>query len=171
MASEMKKELKRALLGRTVVTEDGKLAVMAEGDYRIPLGVSDGALSVSIFGIGFKSMYIASSLTPASTMKAAREAMRHVGRELLLYEMPEAAACIRRYRLTRPVVLTFSYSEDTPILTAWAGRAPLSFISRRIAIKTFLKHLPKSITPAVTEKADKRKAKAKKNKTKKGGNK
>lgn len=143
-----RKEIKRALMGKTYPLEDGRLAVMAEGDYRIPLGVSDSAESAVLLGIGRKAVYLKAAGKPASAKKAAREAMLHVGRELVLLEQEDTVACIRRYRLTRPVVLTFLYVEDVPILTAWTARGLLSFISRRLAIRSFLKHAPKGLTLA-----------------------
>ena len=158
-------------MGKTYMLEDGRLAVMAEGDYRIPLGVSDGAGSVLLLGIGRKAVYMKAAGKQGSAMKAAREAMLHVGRELILSEQPETVACIRRYRVTRPVLLTFLYSEDVPILTAWTGRGLLSFISRRLAIRSFLKHCPKGLAAAAKqeeEKTDKSNENTKKAKPKKG---
>lgn len=168
MVSEKKKEIRRALMGKTVPLEDGRLCVMTEGDYRVPLGVSDGAGSVLLFGIGRRAVQLDVRVKPGSARGFAREAMRHVGRELVLLEQPETVACIRRYRLTRPVVLTFLYAEDVPMLTAWTGRGPFSFISRRLAIRTFMKHVPMGISLAAKPAAEKAEKEGKKPSSKKG---
>jgi hypothetical protein len=89
-----------------------------------------------------------------SAMKNAREAMLHTGRELVLPEQEGTVAFIRRFRITRPTVLTFAYYEDVPILTAWSGRGVLSFISRRAAIRAFLKHCPKGLSLATADEED-----------------
>lgn len=148
MLSPERKEIKRALMGRTYPLEDGRLAVMAAEDYRLPIGVSDGAGSVLLFGIGRRAVSLKAAGKQGSAKKAAKEAMAHVGRELVLIEQPDTVACIRRYRLTRPVVLTFSYADDVPVLSAWTGRGPLSFIARRLAVRSFLKHAPKGLSLA-----------------------
>ena len=148
MLSPERKEIKRALMGRTFPLDDGRLAVMTQEDYRLPLGVSDGAGSVLVFGIGRRAVCLKAAGKPGSAKKAAKEAMARVGRELVLREQPETVACIRRYRLTRPVVLTFLYADDVPVLSAWTGRGPLSFIARRLAIRSFLKHAPKGLSLA-----------------------
>lgn len=152
MLTAEQKEIKRALMGRTFPLEDGRLAVMTEDDYRIPIGVGDGAGSVMLLGIGRRIVRLKAAGKPGSAKRAAHEAMLHVGRELCLREQEDTVACIRRYRLTRPAVLTFLYSEeDVPILTAWTGRGPFSFISRRLAIRAFLKHAPKGLSLAPKE--------------------
>ena len=151
MLSAEHKEIKRALMGKTFPLDDGRLAVMAEGDYRIPLGVNDGAGSVLLLGIGRRAVYLKAEGEPEDAGRAAREAMFSVGRALLLSEQPDTVACIRKYRLTRPVVLTFLYVEEVPILTAWTGRGVCSFISRRLAIRAFLMHCPEGLSIASGE--------------------
>ena len=154
MYTEVRKEIKRALLGKTYLLDDGRLAVMTENDFRIPLGVNDGAGSVMLFGIGCRSVYIETEAAPEDAVSAARRAMRYVGRELVLFEQPDAAACMRRYRLTRPVVLTFRYTEEgVPILAAWTGRGPLSFISRRLVMRAFFKHAPEGMKAVKKQKS------------------
>ena len=157
MISNEKKELKRALMGKTFPLEDGRLCVMTENDYRIPLGVSDGADSVLLLGIGRKAVYMKAAGKPGSAKKAAREAMYHVGRELILREQLD----------------TFLYVEDVPILTAWSARGLFSFISRRLAIRAFLKHCPKGLSLAAKkeEKEDRPEENQSKEKTKKRSNK
>ena len=171
MHTEERNEIKRALLGKTFPLDDGRLAVMQEGDYRIPIGVSDGAGSVLLFGVGRKAVYVSSALEPDNAKAAARRAMRHVGRELVLSEQPETVACIRRYRLTRPALLTFLYSEDVPILTAWTGRGVFSFISRSLVIRAFFRHAEEGLAPAQKvknpEKADRLRRKSKEREKKK----
>ena len=95
--------------------------------------------------------------------------MRQIGRGLSLREQPEAAACLIRYVLTRPAVLTFRYTDGIPVLTAWTGRGLLGWISLRRALAAFARHAPKTLKvsdrelPKETKKKKPRKEKKKKN--------
>jgi hypothetical protein len=146
MTKEAKQEIRRALLGRTQLTQDGRLEVLEKGELRIPVGIADGAGAVRFFGIFKKARRLKAACPDKKARLLAAQAMREIGRELVLAQQPEAVACLVRYVLTRPAVLVFDYQEDVPVLTAWTGRGLTGLISVRRALKAFLKRMPKQLT-------------------------
>ena len=146
MTPEAKQEIRRVLLGRTVPTQDGRLTVLEKGEYRMPIGVADGAGAVRFLGICKKARRLKASCAAPKARSLAAQIMRDVGRELYLPQQPEAAACLIRYILTRPAVLIFDYQDGIPVVTAWTGRGLTGWISLRRALRAFLKRLPKQLT-------------------------
>ena len=136
------REIRNVLLGKTVPGEDGRLTVMAQGEFRIPLGVGDGADAVRLFGMTRRVTAYESKWKEKKTLAAAAESMRNIGRGLSLREQPKAAACLIRYVFGRPAVLVFRYQEGIPVLTAWAGRGLAGWLSLRRAVSDFERGLP-----------------------------
>lgn len=147
--TKTEKEVRDVLLGRTYLTEDGHLSSMGPDDYRMPVGISDGAMAVRFLGVAHRAITIKSSLNKRRTLEAAQDAMKHTGRKLTLVEQPDAICCLIRYVLTPPCVLTFTNMDGTYVLTGWTGRAFLGFVSRLRAMRTFIRHLPSTLN--VTE--------------------
>ena len=141
-----KKEIRSILLGRTLLTEDGKMTSVGKGDFFLPVGISDGASAVRLLGIARKARVYRSSLSREETLQAAERVMRDLGRALVLREQPETVACFIRYLATRPAVVTFRYLEDRPVLTVWAARGITGRISLQRAISSFERALPAGIT-------------------------
>ena len=146
MTKEARQEIRRVLLGRTVPTQDGRLTVLEKGEYRMPIGVADGAGAVRFLGICKKARRLKASCAAPKARSLAAQIMRDVGRELVLPQQPEAAACLIRYILTRPAVLIFDYQDNVPVITAWTGRGLTGWISLRRALRAFLKRLPKQLS-------------------------
>lgn len=146
MTREAKQEIRRVLMGRTMPTEDGRLIAMEKGQGRIPIGISDGAGAACFLGICKKARRLKVSCAAPKARELALKVMQDVGREVVLPEQPQAAACLIRYLLTRPAVLVFAYQDDLPVLTAWTGRGLTGWISLRRALHAFLKRLPKQFT-------------------------
>jgi len=161
-----KKEIRDLLLGKAILDEDGKLIVPEAGIFRIPQGIVDGAGAVRFFGIKKKEFRYASSFDEEQTMSEAARCMQNIGRGLHLREHPDAAACLIRYVLTRPVILTFRYVDGDPLLNAWTGRGPTGWISIRRAARAFERELPDDIHIAVTASAPKPKRSGKNRKDK-----
>ena len=165
MTKEAKQEIRRVLLGRTMPTEDGKLVALEKGQYRMPIGISDGAGAVRFLGICRKAKRLKVSCAEPKAKSLALKIMQDVGRELSLPQQPAAVACLIRYVLTRPVVLVFDYQDGVPVLTAWTGRGLTGWISLRRALRAFLKRLPKQFSvseepvPLSEEEARKKKRK------------
>lgn len=166
MKREEKREIRRALMGRVLPTEDGRLTVMEKGQTRLPIGVSDGAGAVRFLGIRKKAKRLELSCSREEALSLARKQMEDIGRVLYLSQQPEAAACLIRYLLTRPAVLVFRFQEDVPVLTAWAGRGLTGWISNRRALRAFVKRMPEKMRlseeplpkdPEAREKAEARK--------------
>jgi len=149
MRDEKRAEIKRVLLGRTILVEDGRLAAIPAGTFlRTPIGIGDGADAVLLLGMTRRIRHYASKDGKARIIEAAKRSMQNIGRGLYLTEQPEAAACLIRYILTRPAVLVFTWEDGMPTLTAWTGRGLTGWISLRRAIKAFEEGLPDSIAAA-----------------------
>ena len=149
MKDEKRAEIKRVLLGRTILVEDGRLAAIPAGTFlRTPIGIGDGADAVLLLGMTRRIRHYASKDGKARIIEAAKRSMQNIGRGLYLTEQPEAAACLIRYILTRPAVLVFTWEDGMPTLTAWTGRGLTGWISLRRAIKAFEEGLPDSIAAA-----------------------
>ena len=146
MKDEKKAEIKRVLLGRAVLGEDGRLIAIPAGTFlRTPIGIGDGADAVLFLGMARRIRRYASKDSRARINEAAAKAMQNIGRGLYLNEQPEATACLIRYVLTRPAVLVFTWEEGLPTLTAWTGRGLTGWISLRRAISAFEQGLPDSM--------------------------
>ena len=143
MKDAKKAEIKRVLLGRAILAEDGRLIAIPAGTFmKTPIGIGDGASAVGIFGMSHRIRRYETKDGRTRITEAAKKSMQNIGRGLILNEQPEAAACLIRYVLTRPAVLVFTWEDGTPTLTAWTGRGLTGWISLRRAIKAFEKGLP-----------------------------
>lgn len=168
MKDEKKAEIKRVLLGRTVLGEDGRLVALPAGTFlRTPIGIGDGADAVLLFGITRRIRHYASKDGKARIVEAAKKSMQNIGRGLYLLEQPEATACLIRYILTRPAVLVFTWEDGMPMLTAWTGRGLTGWLSLRRAIKAFEEGLPDSIAAAEVKPSEVEKEPRKANKEEK----
>ena len=165
MTNEVK-EIRSVLLGRTVLLDDGRIAVLPSGEFHFSPGISDGAGAVRFFGVTSRSETFETKLSQQKVTNTALRCMQEIGRGLFLQEQPDTVACLIRYMLTKPTVLTFRYIDGVPVLTAWCGRSIMGLVSMRRALKDFndeLKEMTDDITvseekapkPENTEKKDK----------------
>ena len=145
---DLRREIKDALLGRTFTGSDGRLYVMGDGDFRLPLGVGEGAASIRVLGVSKSTWRFVSSYDVQKTIEIASQCMLGIGRRLILRTRPYAAACFVRSVLVRPVVMVFEYDEAGPVLSIFTGRSATSIIAVRRAYKSFADQLPSSIVPA-----------------------
>ena len=143
--NDAEREIRNILLGRTLLMEDGRLAVPQKGDFYLSGGVSDGAGAVRFLGMAKKSQVFETVRKEFDVRVAMQRVLQNMGRGVVLNEQPEARACLIRYILTKPVLLTFDYVEGLPVLTAWAPRSVTGLISIKRALKTFDKELPEDI--------------------------
>ena len=148
--NDAEKEIRSILLGRTLMLEDGRLAVPQKGDFYLSGGVTDGAEAVRFLGMAKKSQVFETVRKEFDVRVTIQKMLQNMGRGVVLYEQPEARSCLIRYVLTKPVLLTFDYVEGVPVLTAWAPRTITGLISIRRALRKFNKDLPDGI--AVTGK-------------------
>lgn len=149
--TDEKKEIRTILLGKTVPDGNGKLTSAARGELRLPIGVGDGAGAVRFFGVMRRSVRYETELGEEKALAAAEAAMRDIGRGLSLREQPDAAACLIRYVITRPAMLTFRFVEDVPVLTAWTGRGLTGWLSVRRALTAFAQAAPETLHPSAQE--------------------
>ena len=144
MNKAQKKEIRAVLLGKTGLTEDGRVIALGSG-FHLSAGVADGAGAVRFLGIAKREYCFATKRSPEKTLEAARTAMFEIGRGLVLRETPDAEACLIRYILTKPVVLVFRYVGDVPVLTALTGRSLTGWISMWRAKRAFADELPDDV--------------------------
>ena len=143
MKDQKRAEIRRVLLGRVVLAQDGRLTALPAGTFmKTPIGVGDGASAVRFFGMFRRIRRYQTKDGKTRVTEAAKKAMQNVGRGLFLNEQPDAVACLLRYILSRPAVLVFTFEDGVPTLTAWTGRGLTGLISLRRAIKAFEKGLP-----------------------------
>ena len=160
MKDPKRAEIKRVLLGRAVLADDGRLMAIPAGTLmKTPIGIGDGATAVRFLGVSRRIRRYATKDGRARVNATVTKAMQNIGRGLILNEQPEATACLIRYVLTRPAVLVFTWEDGTPTLTAWTGRGLTGRISLRRAIRAFEKGLPDSMTAnEIKASAEERKA-------------
>ena len=174
MKDPKKAEIKRVLMGKAVLAEDGRLVAVPAGVWMpTPIGIGDGAGAVRVLGVSGRVRTYATKNGRERVMAIAKKSMQNVGRGLALNEQPEAVACLIRYVLTRPAVLVFTYVDGVPTLTAWAGRGLTGRLALRRAIRAFEVGLPDTMTAAEgklkkEEKPPKEKKEKKEKKKKKG---
>lgn len=146
-----KREIRSILLGKTLVSEDGRLTAKDPGTLLMPQGVVDGAGAVRFFGIRGTESAFETGLEEAAVLEAAEQGMRNIGRAVSLREQPEAAACLIRYALTGPAVLVFRCAEGQPLLTVWTARGLMGSITRRRAVGAFERTMPEDFRPAAVQ--------------------
>lgn len=174
MKDPKKAEIKRVLMGKAVLAEDGRLVAVPAGVWMpTPIGIGDGAGAVRFLGVTGRVRTYATKNGRERVMAIAKKSMQNVGRSLALNEQPEAVACLIRYVLTRPAVLVFTYVDGVPTLTAWAGRGLTGRLALRRAIRAFEVGLPDTMVAAEgklkkEEKPPKEKKEKKEKKKKKG---
>ena len=144
--TEFEREIKKVFLGRTILLEDGRLSPIGPDDLAISSGVADGALGIRILGVGHKNQKLETSLGTEETCEAIRKAMKDIGRAVFFREQPEVVACIIRYVLTKPAMLTFTFRDEIPVLTVWAGRSLGGPIARRRALSALKRKLQDAIS-------------------------
>ncbi len=148
MTKNEQTEIRTVLLGRTLLLEDGRIASRTGDDFRMFNGVADGAGAVHFLGLSRRFRQLESDFDEARTLELARGRMAGLGRGLYLRTRPEAAACLIRYVLTKPVALVFCYDGGAPVLSAWTGRGPTAPIALGRAVKAFCRGLPPGLRPA-----------------------
>ncbi len=140
------REIRDCLLGRTIPLEKGRLRAMGPDDYRLPIGVGDGAWAVRFFGVGFQSRVLSSELSETELLRTCKKSMHKVGRSLLLLQQPDNPACLIRYVTTSPAIVLVHYMDELPVVTAYAGRSLTGWISILRALASFERQLPEEIT-------------------------
>ena len=168
MKDPKRAEIKRVLMGRAVLADDGQLVAVPAGTFmRTPIGLGDGAVSVLLLGVRRRIRRYETKNGKARIMETVLKSMQNIGRGLILNEQSEATACLIRYVLTRPVVLVFTWEDGTPTLTAWTGRGLTGWISLRRAIKAFENGLPDTMKANELKASEEKKARKEKKEEKK----
>lgn len=147
---ERKRELKHILLGSYRTLEDGRM--VSGGEALIPRqGFMDGAVSILLLGITDKRYkYLSDKNNPTQAKYAALNAMKNIGRELVLSYAPDAKACYVRGIFFRSVILVFDEEPEADgsrqlELHAYCGRSLMTFFSVRRAVSKFDRQLPDNV--------------------------
>ena len=155
--TETAREVRSVLLGKTLPMENGQIRSMTEDDFALVAGYSDGAAAVRVLGMTRRSRVLETAMKERELLRLADRCMRKAGRSLLLVGEPDTPACLIRYILTKPCVLTFRYVDKKPVVTAWAGRSLTGWISTSRAIAAFERTLPEGVRYAEDEAPDEEK--------------
>ena len=166
MTKDERRELRVILLGQTLLLDDGRLSSQTRDDYLLPNGIGDGAGAVRILGMAHRERQLESDFDEEQTLALARRRMLDLGRALYLRTQPDAAACLIRHLLLRPVVLSVRYVDGVPVLTAWTGRSLSGIFALRRALNAFTRDLPEGLRLSMAEPPADATAVEKKNKKK-----
>ena len=151
MTKDERRELRVILLGQTLLLDDGRLSSQTRDEFLLPNGVGDGAGAVRILGLAHREIQLESDFDEEQTLALARRKMLDLGRALYLRTQPEAAACLIRHVVLRPVVLTVRYVDGAPVLTAWTGRSLSGIFALRRALNAFIRELPEGLRLSMAE--------------------
>lgn len=161
-------EIRQLLLGRTVWTKDGCLTALPKGQRMRFQGMGNGWGAVHFLGITYRERgYQLAANAPA---KLPAELLYRMGRPVRLEERPKASACLCRYLMSAPVLLTAEREGNLLRVSAFTAKGALSALTCLRALNTFEKGLPETVTPlegAGTGKRRKKEARRKEEKPKK----
>lgn len=150
-----KKEIRRILLGRLALTEDGRLTA-DRTDRRIRFqGLVNGWGAVRFLGVAHRERNY--QLADEASAKEAGQILSRMGRAVELRETPEASACLCRFFMAPPVLVTVETEGKRLRVAAFTGRDPLAPLLCRRALNGFEQELPKTAVPVAAEKAEKKK--------------
>ena len=142
------KEIRDVLLGKTVLDEHGWMHVPGAGEFRLPVGIPDGAASIRVLGLSVSSWMFSTELSEEDAVELARQCMQNIGRRVILRESPGAAACFIRSVFVRPAVMVFAYENGVPVLSIYSGRSVTGPAAVNKAYRDFTVQLPKTMVPA-----------------------
>ena len=146
------KEIRDILMGRTAMLQDGRLIVPEEGTFMLGTGVSDGGASLRFLGMTEKAQVLETRRAPYDVSVTIQKLMGSLGRGLVLQQQPAwTCACLIRYIATKPAVLTFTYRDGLPIVTAYAPKSAGGVMSVSRALKAFAEALPEDISVSEME--------------------
>lgn len=139
------REIRQILLGRTMWTQDGCLEALQKGQRIRFQGMGNGWGAVHFLGIARRERtYQLPANTPA---KLAAELLNRMGRPVRLAEQPKVSACLCRYLMSAPVLLTAEREGNQLRLSAFTAKGALSALICLRALNTFEKGLPETVKP------------------------
>lgn len=124
MEKELKNELRKLLTGRTVRDEEGVLMAVPEGSRLIYQGVSDTTGHRKILE---RSAVMEVARDTDAAFYQVLEALQRVGILVNMRSQPKALCALKRYFLTKAVILCVLPEQDGQIrIRAYTGRSLLA---------------------------------------------
>ncbi|MBR5572399.1 MAG: hypothetical protein IKV99_07150 [Oscillospiraceae bacterium] len=150
MNRHLKKELKRLLSGRTILDNEGVLVALPEGQRMIFHGLTNGWSSVLFSGIAVQEYCFQLASDGAEAFSVVFPVMQRLGRLVVLSERETALACMRRYPLSRPVILAADHEGDGLVrLSLYTAKGlPARYLLRR-GLNDFCRALPEGLANPV----------------------
>ena len=139
----VKKEIREALLGDLIPTQDGRLAVSFTRLAKYRNGLGDGYDKVLFFGVMCKRRWYLSA-KPANKMRElAVKGMQNMGRMMYLSSDQEKEAVYCTYLLNNPTILTYTRGKDGIIeVAAYSARGLNGWIACFRTLNAFQKKVP-----------------------------
>lgn len=144
------KEIRRILLGQLTWTEDGRLTAAQSGQRMRFQGLVNGWGAVRFLGVTHRERKY--QLADKASAKEVRNILSRMGQAVELKETPKAFACLCRFFMMAPVLVTVETAGTQLQVTAFTGRDPLSPMLCRRALDGFEKELPEAAVLVVEEK-------------------
>lgn len=120
MDREMKKELRKLLTGRTIRDPEGWLVAVPDAGRLIYHGASDNTGRKIIC----REAILAGDRDPEKAFYRVLQALETVGLPVNMRTRPEALCALRRYFLTKGVILCATWQQDGSIhVQAYTGRS------------------------------------------------
>lgn len=138
-AGSVKKEIRQALLGDLVLT-DNKLVVSGIRMAKFRYGLQDGIGSVFFLGVMCRRRWYMTKKSRKQIRELAVKAMQDMGRMVGLKSCPDGEAVYCAYLLNNPAILTFTQGRDGIIeMTAYSGRGISGLIATFRTLNRFQK--------------------------------
>ena len=139
----LKKEIREALLGDLVPTEDGRLAVSFTRLAKYKNGLGDGFDKVLIYGVMCRRRWYLSTKNAKQMHELAVKGMQDMGRMMWLSSDKEKEAVYCTYLMNTPAILTYMRGKDGVIEVAcYSARGFSGWIACWRTLNNFQKKVP-----------------------------
>jgi hypothetical protein len=142
----LRKEIREALLGDLMPTEDGRIAVSFTRLAKYVNGLGDGYDKVRIFGVMCRRRWYLSKKNARQMHELAVKGMQDMGRMMWLSSDPEKEAVFCSYLLNTPAILTYSRGEDGVIeMACYSARGLSGWIACYRTLNKFQRKVPNDL--------------------------
>jgi hypothetical protein len=142
----LRKEIREALLGDLMPTEDGRIAVSFTRLAKYVNGLGDGYDKVRIFGVMCRRRWYLSKKNARQMHELAVKGMQDMGRMMWLSSDPEKEAVYCSYLLNTPAILTYSRGEDGVIeMACYSARGLSGWIACYRTLNKFQRKVPNDL--------------------------
>lgn len=139
----LKKEIREALLGDLVPTEDGRLGVSFTRLAKYRNGLGDGYDKVLIYGVMCRRRWYLSTKNAKQMHELAVKGMQNMGRMMWLSSDQEKEAVYCTYLMNTPAILTYMRGKDGVIEVAcYSARGISGWLACWRTLNSFQKNVP-----------------------------